>query len=434
MIDYVKTICDCGGEVYIVGGAIRNHLYNNFHKTSIKTKDYDLLVRLIDQENLVNILKKIGNVKEVGQAFGIIIYVPFGSKENTEIAIPRTEVSTGSGYRDFIVTVDPNISIKEDFSRRDATINAIAMRIYSLDDICILQNTDIVIDKSNFIDPFYGIDDVQNKIWKCVGDPKKRFIEDPNRIMRAFRQSAELGLVIEKSTLDAISEDYEIMQTLIPQSYVRLYNEFFRMLETDNFLPNLKIMHDLGILEFLGMTNVNLKINNDLDLTLKIATLIQADTMESDIKCWCHEKQITATNYISSRDMNLLIAIQKFCFEVASSDSKYSLLKIMEKIYKLFKFECYDIVKNIVCYMFTNNKISEIDQAKILEHLEETKLYPASIDHLVINGNMLMSKWNIRGQQIKLAKDFMLDSIFKDNCVNTVESLELVIDAFVFNV
>ena len=75
-----------------------------------------------------------------------------------------------------------------------------------------------------------------------------------------------------------------------------------------------------------------------------------------------------------------------------------------------------------------------IDQAKILENLEETKLYLASIDYLVINGNMLMSKWNIRGQQIKLAKDFMLDSIFKDNCVNTVESLELVIDAFVFNV
>jgi tRNA nucleotidyltransferase (CCA-adding enzyme) len=284
MVDYIKTICSHGGEVYVVGGAVRNYLYNAFHQTAIKIKDYDFLVRLVSQEKLITILQKIGNVKEVGQSFGILIYNPHGSNENIEIAIPRTEVSTGSGYRDFIVTADHNISLEEDFSRRDATINAMAIRIYCLDDICSLDNTkSLDIDRSKFIDPFHGIDDIQNKIWKCVGDPTKRFIEDPSRIMRAFRQSSELGLTIEQKTFEAISKDYKIMQKLIPQSYVRLYNEFFRMLSTNNFSTNLKIMHDLGILEFLGMSNVNLSnvnlsnanlsTNNDLPLILKIATL-----------------------------------------------------------------------------------------------------------------------------------------------------------------
>ncbi len=431
-IDYIKTICNYGGEVYVVGGAVRNYLYNYFHKTNIKIKDYDYLVKNIKQEDLSNLLQKIGTVKEVGQSFGIVLFKPFGSNDHIEFAIPRTEISTGPGYRDFITTADHTMSIQEDFSRRDATINAIAIRVNNLGDLKLLDNEKtIAIDIDDFIDPFNGVDDIKNKVWRCVGNPSKRFLEDPSRIMRAFRQSAELDLTIESDTMTAISNDYLVMKKLIPQSYVRLYNEFFRMLATNNFERNLKTMHDLGILEFLGMTNVNVNIPINLPLILKFAILIKVDIIEMCIKEWCNQKQIPATNYMTSFDMNLLISIQKFHVEISKCDSKYSMLKIVEKNYKLFRLDCYKIILNIIEYLVKNKLISSDKANQLINYVEESKIYPPSTDQIVLNGNLLMSKWKLKGQQIKVIKDHILNLIFKDEAKNELNCLEQIVDKYI---
>ena len=92
--DYVTGICDSGGEVYVVGGAIRNFLYNYFHETNKKIKDFDFLVRLLNANQLEDVLIKYGMVKEVGKSFGIILFVPHDAHNpNTfiEFALPRIE-------------------------------------------------------------------------------------------------------------------------------------------------------------------------------------------------------------------------------------------------------------------------------------------------------------------------------------------------------
>lgn len=424
MTDYVKHINNEGGEVYIVGGAVRNFLYNNFHNSSIPIKDYDFLVRLLDQYSLTRILKQIGSVKEVGQSFGIVLFTT-KKGENIEFALPRTEISTGSGYRDFIVTTDHNMSIEEDFSRRDATINSIAIKVGSLDDLKRFESKKLKLDLSQFIDPFNGVNDIKNKIWKCVGDPKKRFIEDPNRIMRAFRQSAELDLTIETNTLKAISEDYHMMKYLIPQSYVRLYNELFKMMKVNStkMLENLNIMHNLGILDFLGIKCGNLQINLNEDLVIKFATLICLHTFEENIKMWANNKQISATNYLSPLDINTLVSIQKFWKDVVNIKSLYDLLKVTEQIYKLFKMQHYDIIKDILTYVHTTNLIGSEKFNEIQNYLLESKSYPVSTDQLVLNGNILMTKWNLKGTEIKNMKELLLDLIFKNVLTNNLDVL-----------
>ena len=142
--DYISKLCDVGGEVYVVGGANRNYLTNCIHNKNIPIKDFDFLVRNLEATVIIEVLKKIGSVKEVGRAFGIILFTietVNGTKDSIEFALPRTEVSTGSGYRDFIITPDPYLELKDDFSRRDATINAIGFRVYSIDDLLLFDHT-----------------------------------------------------------------------------------------------------------------------------------------------------------------------------------------------------------------------------------------------------------------------------------------------------
>lgn len=424
-MDYIEHICHSGGEVYVVGGAVRNYLHNYFHSTNIPIKDYDFLVRLLDQNALISVLKKVGSIKEVGQAFGIVLFTPNASSEPIEFALPRTEESTGSGYRDFIVTADHTLSLFEDFSRRDATINAIAIRVRSLEDLKKLSK-ESAYDSTLFIDPYNGVSDIKNKIWRCVGDPNKRFIEDPNRIMRAFRQSAELDLDIEIETLKAIKQDYSVMQALVPQSYVRLYNEFLKMISSKNSrsIENLKIMCEIGILDFLGISNVKTDFSCDLTLILKFATLICSHTMEENIKEWVHLRQISATNYFLPTDMNILISIQKFHGDVVKINSKYSGLKVVEQIYKLFKMQCYDILNNIITYIQENELIDDTTYELIKNSITDIKSYIPSTDQLTLNGNILMSKWNVKGKDIKDTKERLLDLIFRDEAVNEISSLE----------
>lgn len=433
-IEYLNKFSNI--ETYIVGGAVRNYLYNKFHNSEIKIKDYDYLIRGINQNDLIEILEKIGIVKEVGQSFGIVLFKPFNSDEHIEFAIPRTEISTGSNYRDFLITADPNITIEEDFSRRDSTINAIGIKINKIIDF---SNCNVDININEFIDPFNGIDDIKNKIWRAVGDPEKRFREDPTRIMRAFRQSSELNLEIEKNTFEAIKKNNLILKNLIPQSFVRLYNEFFRILSCENYMKYLITMNDLEILKILKMENVNLEnLKNtvlnfkNISVIEKFCILMEFNKFHKNISVfeWCNERQITATNYINKFDINFFDSVHKFYNEIINLKEVteiYHMLKILEKIHKLYKTESYDICKKIIYLGFYKFDISFEELNNLKNLLNETKKYPYSTDQLVLNGNILISKFKINGKKIKDIKETMLNKIFKNEVSNNLEDLEKIV-------
>lgn len=168
------------GELYVVGGAVRDALLGRTHK-----KDLDLLVRGVDGTKLESFLRNLGYVNYVGRTFGVWKFSPKGGTETIDIALPRTEVSKKTGgYRDVVVQSNAQLPLKEDLARRDFTINAMA---WSLKD-------------GTLIDPFHGMQDVSRRIIRAVGDPKERFREDYTRILRGLRFAVELEATIAPGT------------------------------------------------------------------------------------------------------------------------------------------------------------------------------------------------------------------------------------------
>lgn len=437
-MDYISQLCESGAKIYVVGGAVRNYLFNRIHKMEKLIKDYDLLITNMEQPEIISILEKFGKVKEVGQAFGIILFIPNGETDSYEFALPRTEISTGTGYRDFIIKPDPYLSIEEDFSRRDATINAIGIEIYSVSDMFKLNSNDNELDYGQFIDPYNGLIDIKNKIWRAIGDPYKRLLEDPTRIMRAFRQSGELELEIESQTFFAIQEHYNVMQKLIPESYVRIFNELLKLMKVKNSGKFLCQISETGILKFLGFEN-EIYVNDTLILKLnsssaiiKFALLLKPENIEhtakKNIKEWIHTRQILATTNFTQLDLHILIAIQLYTkeikelfeFEFSINHIIYNLLQIRQKIYKISSKNSTEVLKNVVRYV----KIG-YDVDVNVEHIFTTyiDLQIMSTDQLVITGDFMEEKFGLKGKAIGDIKNKIINEIFLGKIKNTEEQI-----------
>ena len=87
-LPFVQEILDNKGEIFTLGGAVRDSLLGK------ESKDLDILIRGISIDKINSILKKYGTVNLVGQKFGVIKWKEFGSNEDIDIAIPRTEIKT----------------------------------------------------------------------------------------------------------------------------------------------------------------------------------------------------------------------------------------------------------------------------------------------------------------------------------------------------
>ena len=101
----------------------------------------------------------------------------FEFDEDIDLALARTEVSTGLGHSDFEVNAE-RISAKKDGERRDFTVNALFIKFFLTDN----QNLDLEL-----MDYFNGVEDLKDRKIKAVGDPLLRMQEDPLRILRAYR-------------------------------------------------------------------------------------------------------------------------------------------------------------------------------------------------------------------------------------------------------
>jgi poly(A) polymerase/tRNA nucleotidyltransferase (CCA-adding enzyme) len=125
-------------------------------------------------------------------------------------------------------------TIEEDLSRRDFTINAMALEI---------QNSKFLL-----IDPYGGQEDIKNKIIRTVGNPIERFNEDALRLMRAIRFAAELGFSIEEETAQAIKQEAGLLEMIAKE---RIRDEFQKILITENAASGVQMLEDLNLLKYI---------------------------------------------------------------------------------------------------------------------------------------------------------------------------------------
>lgn len=205
-------------EAYIVGGAVRNSLLK------IPVKDWDITTNA-KAEEVMKIFKSLNKqVIETGLKHGTVTVM--SDNIPIEVTTFRIDGEYSDGRHPDKVTFTSNL--KEDLSRRDFTINALAYN-----------------NKDGLIDCFGGTQDLQNKIIRAVGNPSKRFNEDGLRMLRAVRFSAQLGFDIEEETRLAIENNHILIKKI---SKERVQEEINKILISDNSEYIFKL-HEYGLLQ-----------------------------------------------------------------------------------------------------------------------------------------------------------------------------------------
>jgi tRNA nucleotidyltransferase/poly(A) polymerase len=206
-------------EVYFVGGCVRNAILKR------PVKDWDLTTDATPEQ----ILKVFPN-GFYDNKFGTVgIPVKNGVAEVTTF---RTE----GEYKDsrHPEKVEWGKTIDEDLSRRDFTVNAMALKLDG--------------SKQKIIDPYGGEKDLREKIIRAVGDPNKRFKEDALRLIRAVRIATQLAFTIEESTWQKIIEDSQLIQNI---SAERIHDELLKIMSADYAHDGVMLLKTSGLLNFI---------------------------------------------------------------------------------------------------------------------------------------------------------------------------------------
>jgi tRNA nucleotidyltransferase (CCA-adding enzyme) len=181
-----NVICvlkESGAMPYIVGGAVRDYVIG------VNPKDYDIEAHGCSIEHVESTLAKAGiKCDAIGKSYGVIIAKSdiASNQTSVEISIPRKDSRIGISHKDFKCEFDPNMSIREALSRRDFTMNAMALDPFN----------------NKLIDPFNGAEDIENGIIRHTSD---KFAEDPLRVLRGAQFASRFGFLCSKDTMDLCS-------------------------------------------------------------------------------------------------------------------------------------------------------------------------------------------------------------------------------------
>ena len=211
-----------GREVCLVGGAVRDMLRGK------KAKDWDLATDAPPEEvaDIFRNAKTRGKVIPTGIKHGTVTVIYKG--HNMEVTTYRTEAGYTDGRRPDRVAYASNI--EEDLSRRDFTMNAVALRL----------------PQGKKIDPFGGEKDIKAGIIRCVGDPAARFAEDGLRPLRAVRFAAQLSAKLDPLTAAAIPNALEICAKV---SAERVRDEIEKIILSDKPSRAFLLMEQAGLLK-----------------------------------------------------------------------------------------------------------------------------------------------------------------------------------------
>ena len=211
------------GKGYIVGGAIRDILLG------LKPKDVDFTTN-ISYETLKTLFSEY-TPKETGKSFGVLrIRI-----DNTDYEIAKFRKDNYEEKNGLKIISEKKVSfvddIRNDLARRDFTVNAMAYN-----------------QKEGIIDLYNGQKDIENKIINFVGNAEERIIEDPLRVLRAFRFMSRLNFFLSENTIEAIKNQKSLLKN-IPEE--RITMEFSKLLLGKNIKNTLTLMKDMGVLELI---------------------------------------------------------------------------------------------------------------------------------------------------------------------------------------
>jgi poly(A) polymerase/tRNA nucleotidyltransferase (CCA-adding enzyme) len=218
-------------EAFVVGGCVRDLIVDR------TPKDWDVTTNAKPEE-----VQKLFADSFYENEFGTVgvktePFIKNGKEGREHDVIEVTTYRIESKYSDRRRPDEVKFAetLEEDLSRRDFTMNAIALKLEEKKDFEI-------------IDPYDGQKDIKNKIIRTVGDAHERFDEDALRMMRAVRFHAELGFEIEKETLKAIKKNAKHLERIALE---RIKDELTKIILSDNPSEGVDMLHETGMLNYI---------------------------------------------------------------------------------------------------------------------------------------------------------------------------------------
>ncbi|MDE0349928.1 MAG: polynucleotide adenylyltransferase PcnB [Gammaproteobacteria bacterium] len=227
-VTVVETLRDAGYEAYLVGGCVRDLLLGG------TPKDFDVATDATPQE----VKTVFPRARLIGRRFRIA-HVRF-RREFIEVSTFRRRNEDDDDESDANhvsadgVLLSDNVygTLDEDAFRRDFTVNAL---YYDPVEDAVLDYTT-------------GLDDIETRTLRIIGEPRERLREDPVRILRAMRFAAKLGFTLDPETRDAIAPMSELLTAIPP---ARLFDEFNKLFMNGHAVAAWSLMWEFGLPEIL---------------------------------------------------------------------------------------------------------------------------------------------------------------------------------------
>lgn len=372
---------DCGYESYVVGGCVRDYIRGAI------PHDWDLCTSALPEQ-----------VLEVFKDYKII---PTGLQHGTVTIViddEQFEVTTfriDGEYEDnrHPKEVSFTSSLKEDLSRRDFTINAMAYNPYI-----------------GLVDYFGGEADIENGIIRCVGNPDDRFNEDALRMMRAVRFATVLNYKIEPQTLESIYKNKELLKNV---SIERINSEFMKAIK----VSFKEILADLIQVVVPELTNCMLKESvaiikvSDIPLYTKLALIFNFDKKEE-------QKAILKRLKFDNKTIKNIQDTYELIFKFKTMDYVCKPKICLKMILNQNEDVAFDVIEGIRCTSYLDPSAIFYTFANILHYyLPVCKKECYKISQLAVNGNDIASL-GIYGKDIGDMLEKLLMAVISDKVNN----------------
>ena len=379
--DYIQVLIDLLNQnhysAYVVGGAIRNALLG------LPIHDYDLTTDATPDEMLQ--VFSTHRVFKTGIQHGTITVLSKG--QPVEITTFRSE----NVYEDHRHPSGVSFSkcIEEDCKRRDFTINALCYNKHE-----------------GLIDFFGGIDDLQHKIIRCIGNASERIDEDALRILRALRFAGRLSFTIEEKTATAIHKQKDLLHYI---SEERIHTEWIGILET-NALTSILVEYSDVIQVFIPeltkdiiQHSLTAIYQSPLDANIRMAILLKNIPNAKEI--------LERLKYSGAEQSIILSCIQNSEFKLSSKIELKQFLSTLK-----IPFDTYHQYRSAIDTGYQKETIHAYHQE--IHNMHE----PYQLKDLAIDGNVV-KELGYQGKEIASILQKCLNTVIENPENNTVEYL-----------
>ncbi|QLY80053.1 CCA tRNA nucleotidyltransferase [Clostridium intestinale] len=423
----IDTLTKNNYEAFLVGGCVRDILLDT------KPKDYDITTNALPEQVMSLFSKTIPTGLKHGTVTVLINDTPY------EVTTYRID----GDYKDNRRPEDVQFvsSLKDDLSRRDFTINALAYN-----------------NKDGLQDFFNGTEDLSSRLIKAVGDADKRFNEDALRMLRAIRFSCQLNFNIELKTLKAIEKNSSLILNI---SSERIRDELCKILISPNPAKGFRLLNTTGILKYIlpdlqkavGFDQKTPYHDKDIfehtlsvvenvpnDLTLRLAALFhdigkpQCFFVGEDGIGHFYEhqkvgkdlsknilKDLSFDNDTIDKVSTLVREHMSILFNPKSAAIKRLINRVgKELIFDLYELQKADILSSAPPFIALEALESTKEKTKEILEADE----PLDKSSLNINGNILMKSLNIKpGKIVGEIIDYLMNKVIDEPKLNNEADL-----------